>query len=131
MANHKLRRQIMPVKSVISFYQIIILSFLLLLNSIVTAIGVQWDHSIDLDENFRLMWIIRDQDITFEVRVRTLGYVGLGFTRDGTIYGADVAVGWIDHGHAYFQVYFSHLILFSLIQGYQARKSNHNYQGIS
>jgi DOMON domain len=102
--SYKLRQQIMPANSVISFYQIVIVSVLLLINSTVETIGINWDHSIDLDENFRLMWMIRDQDITFEVQVRTQGYVGLGFSKDGTIYGADMAVGWIDHGHAYFQV---------------------------
>ena len=64
----------------------------------------QWDHAVDMNENYRLLWSIKDQDITFEVQARTLGYVGFGFSRDGTIYGADVVVGWVDQGHAYFQV---------------------------
>jgi DOMON domain len=63
-----------------------------------------WDHDIDLDENFRLLWSVKQQDIYFEVQVRTQGYVGLGFSRDGTIYGADMAMGWVEQGHAYFQV---------------------------
>lgn len=64
----------------------------------------EWNHSIDLDENFRVLWNLREQEITFEIQVRTTGYVGFGFSRDGTIYNADIAIGWIDAGHAYFQV---------------------------
>jgi hypothetical protein len=75
---------------------------LLLLNNLVDC--AQWDHKIDLDENYRLLWSVKQQDIIFEVQVKTLGYVGLGFSRDGTIYGADMAVGWVEQGHAYFQV---------------------------
>lgn len=62
------------------------------------------DHSIDLDENYRLYWRVIEQDIVFEIQVRTAGYVGFGFSRDGTIYGADLVIGWIDSGHPYFQV---------------------------
>jgi hypothetical protein len=97
-------KRIVPAKTVIAVKQMFFLFLLIFNNLIVGVVGAQWDHSVDLDENFRLFWNIKDQDITFELQVRTLGYVGLGFTRDGTIYGADMAVGWIDHGHAYFQV---------------------------
>ena len=65
---------------------------------------IQWDHAVDTNEDYRLLWRVKDQDITFEVQVRTLGYVGFGFSRDGSIYGADVVVGWVDQGHTYFQV---------------------------
>lgn len=71
------------------------------------------DHSIDLDENYRLYWRVIEQDIVFEIQVRTAGYVGFGFSRDGTIYGADLVIGWIDSGHPYFQVSLS-ILKFSL-----------------
>lgn len=64
----------------------------------------QWDHAVDMNVDYRLLWSINDKEITFEVQARTLGYVGFGFSRDGTIYGADVVVGWVDQGRAYFQV---------------------------
>lgn len=65
---------------------------------------VDWSHSIDLDENYRVYWSIADQEITFEIQVRATGYVGFGFSPDGTIYAADMVIGWIDGGQPYFQV---------------------------
>lgn len=82
----------------------IVIFFLLMTQISVIVSSTQWDHAVDLNEDYQLLWSIKDQDITFEVQARTLGYVGFGFSRDGTIYGADVAVGWVDQGHAYFQV---------------------------
>lgn len=67
-------------------------------------LGGDWSHSIDLDENYRVYWSIVDQEITFEIQVRATGYVGFGFSSDGTIYAADMVIGWIDGGQPYFQV---------------------------
>ncbi|KXJ73512.1 hypothetical protein RP20_CCG015679 [Aedes albopictus] len=67
------------------------------------ASAAHWDHAVDLDENYRLLWSINNQDITFEVQARTLGYVGLGFSTDGSIYGADIVIGWVDNGQVHFQ----------------------------
>lgn len=64
---------------------------------------VRWDHSVDLDENFRLLWKVKEPDIIMEVQVKTHGYVGFGFTRSEYIYGADMVVGWVDK-HTFFQV---------------------------
>ncbi|XP_050098172.1 MOXD1 homolog 2-like [Anopheles aquasalis] len=63
----------------------------------------QWDHLVDFDPNYRLLWTVGSQEITFEIQARTLGYVGLGFSKDGTLSGADIAIGWIDQGHVYLQ----------------------------
>jgi len=63
-----------------------------------------WDHVVDLDQNYQLLWTVKDSDIIFEARVRTHGYVGFGLSRDGTIYGADVFIGWIDDGHTFYHV---------------------------
>lgn len=72
------------------------------------VIGIHWDHSTYLNEDFRLLWTIKMQDITFEVQVRTLGYVGLGFSLDGNQRSAaDIAIGWIDQGKSYFQVIYT------------------------
>lgn len=65
---------------------------------------IQWDHRVDLDDNFQLLWRVKRPDIIFEVRVRTHGYVGFGFARNEYIYGADVIVGWVDNKHTFFQV---------------------------
>ncbi|EDS29621.1 dopamine beta hydroxylase [Culex quinquefasciatus] len=63
----------------------------------------QWDHIVDFDPNYRLLWTSNTQDITFEIQARTLGWVGMGFSHDGTLADSDVAIGWIDQGHVYFQ----------------------------
>ncbi|XP_049544997.1 MOXD1 homolog 2-like [Anopheles darlingi] len=69
----------------------------------VVVMGAHWDHAIFLDEDYRLLWSITGQDITFEVQARTHGYIGLGFSKDGTIYGADIVIGWVDQGQVHFQ----------------------------
>lgn len=64
-----------------------------------------WDHSVYLNENYLLQWTVKEPDILFEVQVKSHGYVGFGFSRDGTtIYGADIFIGWIDEGHIFFYV---------------------------
>lgn len=65
--------------------------------------AMKFDHIVDLDENFRLLWTVREPDIVFEVQVRTLGYIGFGFSRSDFIYGSDIVVGWVDK-HTSFQV---------------------------
>lgn len=66
----------------------------------------RWAHSAYLSPDYRLLWSLGPgpQDITFELQVRTLGYVGFGFSKDGRMAGADMVVGWVDHGQVYFQV---------------------------
>jgi DOMON domain len=64
---------------------------------------MRWDHSVDLDENFRMLWKVKESDIIVELQVRTLGYVGFGFARSEYIYGADMVIGWVDK-NTFFQV---------------------------
>lgn len=68
------------------------------------AWGANWDHAVDFNENFRLLWTVRGAEITMEIQAKTLGYVGVGFSEDGTLSGADMAIGWVDQGQPYFQV---------------------------
>lgn len=68
------------------------------------AMAVHWENSVYLCPEYRLMWNVNQDEVTFEVQVRTLGYVGFGFSRDGSRSGADLAIGWIEHGQTYFQV---------------------------
>lgn len=63
-----------------------------------------WDHVVDLDQNYQILWTVKETDIILEARVRTKGYLGFGFSRDGTIYGADIFIGWIDDGHTFYHV---------------------------
>ncbi|XP_039963293.1 MOXD1 homolog 2 [Bactrocera tryoni] len=65
--------------------------------------ALSWDHAVDLNEDFRILWTIINQDITFEIQARTLGYVGFGFSPDGSLAGSDIAIGWVDKGQTYFQ----------------------------
>lgn len=88
------------------------LSVLLCFASLVKT--ARWSHSTYLSPEYRLLWSLGPgpQDITFEVQVKTPGYVGLGFSKDGRMAGADMVVGWVDHGQVYFQV--SHFCCFTL-----------------
>lgn len=89
---------------------------------ICSVIGIHWDHSVHLNDDYRLLWTISkpqkqlqqqqllaplhpsNYEVTFEVQVRTLGYIGFGFSPDGDRAGADVVIGWVDQGQTYFQV---------------------------
>jgi hypothetical protein len=63
-----------------------------------------WDHRLQLDENYLLQWSVKEPDIVIEMQVRAHGYVGFGLSRDGTIYGSDIFISWIDDGHMFFYV---------------------------
>ncbi|GLV45506.1 olf413 [Carabus blaptoides fortunei] len=67
--------------------------------------SARWSHSAYLNPDYRLLWSLGPgpQDITFELQVRTLGYVGFGFSKDGQMAGADMVVGWVDKGQVHFQ----------------------------
>lgn len=72
--------------------------------------GISFDHSIDLNDDYRVLWNVVCQEITFEIQVRTLGYVGFGFSRDGRLPGSDIAIGWVSQGKVHFQVSSVHRI---------------------
>ncbi|XP_050302143.1 MOXD1 homolog 2 [Anthonomus grandis grandis] len=76
--------------------------FLYLLRLVYSA---RWAHSTYLSPDYRLLWSLGPgpQDITFELQVRTMGYVGFGFSKDGRMAGSDMVIGWVDHGQVYFQ----------------------------
>lgn len=91
----------------VSFIKLILCSIVICVSdfnksSLVQAI--HWDHSVDLNNDYRILWNIFGQEITFEVQVRTLGYVGLGFSNDGRLPGSDVVIGWVSQGQVHFQV---------------------------
>lgn len=91
-----------------------------------TVIGIRWEHSVDLNDDYRVLWTISKMpsvsqqqmllhtqhqsyfphltEITFEIQVRTLGYIGFGFSPDGERSGSDIVIGWVDHGQSYFHV---------------------------
>lgn len=84
------------------------LAVLLLLSACLLGVAdaAHWTHSAELDRNFAVFWTPGEDDITFEVQVRTLGYVGLGFSSDGKMKGADMIIGWVRDGQVFFQVSF-------------------------
>lgn len=91
----------MPYAKLLTKVKVLILAAILIAQSHASQI---WDHSVYLDENYLLQWTVKEPDILFEVQVKAHGYVGFGFSRDGTIYGADVFIGWVDEGHIFFYV---------------------------
>ena len=67
--------------------------------------AIEWKHSAVLDNNFLVLWTPGENDVTFEVQVKTPGYVGFGFTRDDGIEGVDMVIGWVDNnGQVHLQV---------------------------
>lgn len=58
----------------------------------------QWTHAEVLDRrgDIVLRWQPRHQEILFRVEARTRGYVGIGFSPDGGMEGADIVLGWVD-----------------------------------
>ncbi|XP_044751599.1 MOXD1 homolog 2 [Coccinella septempunctata] len=69
------------------------------------ASSARWSHSAMLNPDYKLLWSLGPgpQDITFELQVRTLGYVGFGFSKDGRMAGSDLIIGWVDQGQVHFQ----------------------------
>jgi DOMON domain len=63
----------------------------------------QWAHSAWLDDRYLVRWTPGADDITFEVSVATLGYVGFGLSHDGLMQGSDVVIGWVQNSRTIFQ----------------------------
>ncbi|XP_054267311.1 MOXD1 homolog 1-like [Macrosteles quadrilineatus] len=57
-----------------------------------------WRSSVDLspEGDVRLSWTPRTERVEFQVEARTTGYVGIGFSRDGSMRGADLVIGWVE-----------------------------------
>ncbi|CAF3465404.1 unnamed protein product [Rotaria socialis] len=66
-----------------------------------------YDHSIQLEANIaELWWTVNNaaQEITFELHMKTIGWIALGISPAGGMKGADIAVGWVDSsGKAHIQ----------------------------
>ncbi|KAL2742490.1 MOXD1 2-like [Vespula maculifrons] len=87
------------------------LSFLLfLLNNVFC---VEWKHSAILDNNFLVLWTPGDKEVTFEIQVKTLGYVGLGFKKEDGREGADMVIGWVDNNGQVHLQKFNSIVCFS------------------
>ncbi|XP_076382479.1 DBH like monooxygenase olf413 [Megalopta genalis] len=61
------------------------------------VVSVDWKHSAALDDKFLVLWTPGENDIMFEIQVKTLGYMGFGFSKDGDKVRADMVIGWVDN----------------------------------
>ena len=60
---------------------------------------------LDAAETFFVAWQQTGTQITFEIQVKTRGYVALGLSPNGAMKGSDIVVGWVnDDGTAVLQV---------------------------
>ncbi|XP_050714984.1 uncharacterized protein LOC126997815 [Eriocheir sinensis] len=59
---------------------------------------VSYQHRVVLDQDspFVMLWTPGDDAIDIEVQVGAKGYVGLGFSPNGGMKGADIVLGWVD-----------------------------------
>ncbi|CAF4730824.1 unnamed protein product, partial [Rotaria sp. Silwood2] len=60
---------------------------------------IQYKHSIELEDNVADLWWTLDdveREITFELHVKTTGWISLGISPAGGMKGADIGVGWVD-----------------------------------
>ncbi|CAF1129901.1 unnamed protein product [Rotaria sordida] len=68
---------------------------------------VNYKYSIELEANIAdLWWTIDDvrKEITFDLHIRTTGWIALGISPGGGMTGADIGVGWVDsQGQVNFQ----------------------------
>ena len=53
---------------------------------------------------YSMLWTLDNTTATFEVHVKTLGYVGFGISKTGGMADADIVIGWVKNGKAYLQV---------------------------
>ncbi|XP_069987575.1 DBH-like monooxygenase protein 1 homolog [Penaeus vannamei] len=64
------------------------------------ALFIRLPHSARVDDEgkFHLSWAvdIERQEITLELSVETLGWVGFGVSPNGAMDGADILTGWVD-----------------------------------
>lgn len=63
-----------------------------------------YENRVQMDENYLLQWSVKVPDIVVEMQVKSHGYMGFGLSRDGTVYGADIFISWMDDGHIFFYV---------------------------
>ncbi|KAL3871756.1 hypothetical protein ACJMK2_039734 [Sinanodonta woodiana] len=91
--------------------QIITLTILFCLSVARGFVGVNptepfnFSTEVDTNGNYLLFWKFNDTHITFEVHVKTYGYVAFGLSDNGKMYPADVVVGWVKDGITHFKDY--------------------------
>lgn len=68
--------------------------------------GTNYFHSlyVDNDKKYHLSWKFDEKDIVFELIVNTTGYIGFGFSPDGTMEKADILIGKVNNSQPYLEV---------------------------
>ena len=92
------------------------ITYVLLVSSVIALIPVlPTSQQIFLDPNkkYSVDWELNTsaQVVIFNVTVETQGYVGIGFSKDGKMYGADIVLWTIIDGTNYFKVYLESLCI--------------------
>ena len=85
---------------------------LLLTLTVLFALSVQdlsstYQFNARLHEDYILYWSFDNdaQNISFAVRVRTIGWIGFGLSPNGQMPQSDVVIGWVDgSGGTHFDV---------------------------
>jgi hypothetical protein len=77
----------------------------LILYTIRISEGLHFENEINFGENCTLLWNIgNENDVIFEVQARTFGYIGLGFSKDGSLANADIVIVWMQEGNGFIEV---------------------------
>jgi hypothetical protein len=53
------------------------------------------DAFLDSEDKYHTSWEVADGNITFEVTVRTTGFIGFGISEGGSMAGADIIIGGV------------------------------------
>ncbi|KAL5011591.1 hypothetical protein ScPMuIL_010142 [Solemya velum] len=69
--------------------------------------ALPYREQLDYSGDYVLHWGYDEDNVTFEVHVSTTGYVGFGISRYGGMYPADVIIGGVLHGNAYFADFYT------------------------
>jgi len=70
-----------------------------------TAKSPQQSAYLDGNEKFLLEWAFDHDEIILTVTANTTGWLGLGFSPNGGMAGADIVTAWVKDGKTIIQVY--------------------------
>ncbi|KAK3586452.1 hypothetical protein CHS0354_001835 [Potamilus streckersoni] len=99
-------------------FALTILSCIKVVRGLVAVIPTEpfnYSTEVDTNGNYLLFWKFNDTHITFEVHVKTYGYVGFGLSENGKMYPADVVVGWMKDGVTHFKIYETEIELSAIV----------------
>lgn len=82
--------------------RIILFSVILYISDAFPAVSEDFSHSLILKEPdvYKVFWKFNKDNITFEIQVKTKGWVGFGLSTNGGMSGSDIVMGWVKDGKA-------------------------------